>query len=359
MMKQVTKLKRCTRCVMPETWADIQYDETGVCNFCREGDKLNAINWEERQRWLWEILLKYRHYAELKDNKYNCLVGYSGGKDTAYTLWAAVKKYGLTPLVVTFDHGFSMSPEGEWDLMEIPKLLNCDHLRFTIGNGLRNALCRRGTELIGDFCVHCHAGVGAFPARISKLFDVPLQIWGEPTAMYQTSGSTYKLEDMEEQDKEHFEKIFQAGLTPEKILPPGYKSTDLLPFQWPESEFPLKAIYLGNFETWNQREHVEIIKRELGWRDYPKEETWCSWDKNDCPHEALREFQKYTKLGFGKASFQASKDIRDGLITREEGMRLVEKYEGKRPSHLAELLKEIGMNEEEFVTITRRHAKNP
>lgn len=347
-------MKRCTRCVMPETWAGITFDEEGVCSICRQAEYKVEIDWAERQGWLRELLHRYKEYARSRGNKYDCLVGYSGGKDTAYTLWAAVVKYDMRPLAVTFDHGFPMSPEGEWNLMEIPRKLNCDHLRFTLGNGLRNALCRKGSEVNGDFCWHCHNGVGALPARISKQWDIPLQIWGEPSAEYQTFGA-YKYEDMEEQDKEHFEKTSQAGVTPDMVLPPRYGLVDLMPMIWPEGEFELKAIYLGNFEPWDQREYVEIITKELEWKHFPVEGTYVDWDKVDCPYEPVRDWQKFMKRGFGRTTFQASKDIRDGLMTRERALKLVEELDGKRPKALDAFLEEVEMTEEEFNEITARH----
>lgn len=348
------KMRRCVRCVMPETWAGIGFDEDGVCSICREHEKEAKIDWKEREKILREILRKYKQNARIRNNKYDCLVGYSGGKDTAYTLWAAVQKYGMTPLAVTFDHGFPLSPEGEWNIMEIPKRLDCDHLRFTLGNGLRNALCRKGSEINGDFCWHCHNGVGALPARISKQWDIPLQIWGEPTARYQTTDA-YKYEDLEEQNKEHFETVFQAGVTPEMVKPDNYELRDLMPMMWPEGKFPLKAIYLGNYEPWNQRKHVEIITKELGWKHCETEGTYVDWDKVDCSFEPVRDWQKFIKRGFGRTTFQASKDVREGLITRKEALELVKEYDGKRPKALDVFLRETGMTEEEFNRLTKRH----
>ena len=346
---------RCTICVMPETWPGISFDKEGVCSICRESDKKKGeIDWDERQKWLREILNKYKEYAREKNNKYDCIVGYSGGKDTAYTLWAAVKKYDMKPLTVTFDHGFPLSEEAEWNLREIPKRLDCDHLRFTLGNGFRNGLCHKGSEANGDFCWHCHNGVGALPARISSQWNIPLQIWGEPSAEYQTFGA-YKFEDVEEQDREHFEKVFQAGITPEMVVPNGYELVDLLPATWPEGKFLLKAIYLGNYEPWDQREHVDIITRDLDWKHHKVEGTYVDWDKVDCPYEPVRDWQKFIKRGFGRTTFQASKDIRDDLMSREEALRLVEELDGKRPPSLDAFLKEIEMTEEEFELITKKH----
>jgi len=346
-------VRRCSKCVMPSTWAGISFDKNGVCSLCQAYAEKKEIDWEERQITLLEILNYYRDYARIKGNKYNCLVGYSGGKDTAYTLWTMVNKYRMTPLVFTFDHTFKLSSEGEYNLVEIPRKLNCDHLRFSIGYNLRNALCKKASEVVGDFCWHCHNGVGAMPARISQQWDIPLQIWGEPTAEYQTTGH-YKLSDLEQQDKKHFEDVFQGGITPKMVLPHRYYIEDLMPFTWPKGKFKLHALYLGNYEPWGQIQHVEIITKELGWKHRISETTYVDWDKVDCPFEDLREYQKYLRRGFGKVSFQASKHIRDGILTRNEAMKLVEKYEGKEPSTLKAQLTEIGMTKNEFDRITNR-----
>lgn len=348
-------MRRCIKCVMPETWAGITFNEEGLCSLCSEHDKKKSdIDWDERKKILENILQKYRDYAVEKKNKYNCIVGYSGGKDTAYTLWAMTRKYNMTPLVVTFDHSFRLSPDAEWNMMEVPKNLDCDHIRFSIGRKLRNELCLKGSMVMGDFCWHCHNGVGTFPARISKQWDIPLQIWGEPTAEYQTEGS-YSLENLEEQNKEHYEKTFQGGITQEMVLPENREIEELLPMTWPEGRFELKAIYLGNYEPWDQRKHVDIITKELGWRHANVEGTYVDWDKVDCPYEPVRDWQKYLKRRLGRTTFQASKDVREGLLTRDRALELVEELDGKRPQILDEFLSDIDMTERVFNELTMKN----
>jgi len=372
------ELKRCTKCVLPSTWPGITFDSEGVCSVCRNYEKKPKIDWEERQNELQLILTRYRYYAMDRRNKYNCLVGYSGGKDTAYTLWAMVKKYNMKPLAVTFDHGFKLSAEAEYNMVEIPKKLDVDHLRFYIGGNLRNEMCRMGSKVCGDFCIHCHLGVGAFPARVSKMMDIPLQIWGEPSAEYGTFGA-YKYEDLEEQNYEHYKKVFAAGTMPKDVVPEGYDLIDLEPMIWPDDDWihdRLKAIYLGNYEPWNQRQNVRIIMTELGWKknaihikagqsiNLESDEEWKKqlireygtyedYDKVDCPYETIRNWQKFIRRGLDKLAFQASKDIRDGLMTREEALEIL-KYEGQRPMNMDAFCEETGISEAEFYRITNK-----
>jgi N-acetyl sugar amidotransferase len=347
---------RCTRCVMPSTWQGIVFNSEGVCNICYEYDLQEKINWEERQKQLSYILDVYKVRARTKNNKWDCIVGLSGGKDSVYTLWAAKKKYSLRPLAVTFDHGIPMSADAEYNLQRIPALLDVDHLRFSIGRNLRNALCKHTSKIAGDWCYFCHTGVGSFPARVSKMFDIPLALWGEPTSLYQTTGDGYSVLNLEEQNKEHFERCFACGMTPEMMLPESYELRDLLPMTWPEGEFELKHLYLGNYEKWNQKEHVDIITKELGWKHIPTRISYVDWDKCDCVEgEELRDVQKFYRRRLSRVAFECSKEIREGSMTRKEAMEIVELYESEIPKlDVSWILNELGFeSKEELLEMTK------
>ena len=95
-------LTRCSRCVTPETHETIEFDSAGVCNVCRQQEyKREQIDWDTRKRELDELIASYRGRFE-----YDCIVPFSGGKDSTWTLYYLVKEYGLRPLIVRFDHGF-------------------------------------------------------------------------------------------------------------------------------------------------------------------------------------------------------------------------------------------------------------
>jgi len=184
-------LERCTRCTVPITWETVRYDENGVCNICRNWEtKQRDIDWEARERQLRGIFDE----AKRRGGEYDCIVPFSGGKDSTYTLWAIVRQYGLRPLVVSFDHGF-YRPRMIENRTRTFRRLGVDVLSFTpnwrvVRKLMREALIRRG-----DFCWHCHAGVFAYPMRVAVRYRVPLLIWGEGGGEYE---AYFKFADLEE-----------------------------------------------------------------------------------------------------------------------------------------------------------------
>jgi tRNA(Ile)-lysidine synthase TilS/MesJ len=99
---QIGSARRCFRCGLPETYETIEFNENGVCNICISGDFKSAeIDWDERKKLLSLLIEKHRgKYA------YDCIVPFSGGKDSTFTLLYLMRDYGLKPLVVRFNHGY-------------------------------------------------------------------------------------------------------------------------------------------------------------------------------------------------------------------------------------------------------------
>ena len=97
----LNNLRRCVRCTLPETHETIIFDEDGVCNVCKNFEKKKKINWMIKHKELDKLIEKNRGKGT-----YDCIVPFSGGKDSTFTLWYIVKKLKLRPLVVSFDHGF-------------------------------------------------------------------------------------------------------------------------------------------------------------------------------------------------------------------------------------------------------------
>ena len=92
---------RCKNCNLPETHETITFDNERVCNICNGQKVRNSLDWESKKLELDALVEEYKGKYD-----YDCIVPFSGGKDSTWTLYYLVKEYGLKPLVVRYDHGF-------------------------------------------------------------------------------------------------------------------------------------------------------------------------------------------------------------------------------------------------------------
>ena len=95
-------MKTCNKCGLPETYGTLEFDEQGICNICHQHEYKNEkIDWTKRFKALENLVQKHRGKGS-----YDCIIPFSGGKDSTFTLYYMVEKMGLKPLVIQFDHGF-------------------------------------------------------------------------------------------------------------------------------------------------------------------------------------------------------------------------------------------------------------
>ena len=119
-------MKRCTKCITPETHETIMFDNKGVCNICNQINFKNTkINWKAKSIELKKLVNQYKG-----KNDYDCIVPFSGGKDSVWTLYYLVKELKLKPLVVRFDHGF-LRPNLEENTKRVQRKLGVDFHHFT------------------------------------------------------------------------------------------------------------------------------------------------------------------------------------------------------------------------------------
>ncbi|MCC6597446.1 MAG: N-acetyl sugar amidotransferase [Alphaproteobacteria bacterium] len=355
----------CTKCVMPETAESLAFDGDGQCSVCHQIDfKRDNIDWDARKKELHELVELHRG-----KNDYDCIVPFSGGKDSAFTLWYLVRELGLKCLVVRFDHLF-MRPVVEANADRVFKRLGVDSLRFSPNWKVVRKLMYESLVRRGDFCWHCHTGIFAYPMWTSLRYQVPLLFWGEPGAEY---SSFYSYDEIEEANERRFNRKINLGINAEDMLGmlddtiSDYKVElrDLKPFTYPPAKdlraAGTRSVFLGYYIQWDVRKQVEIIEKELGWeRDevegVPPE---YNYEKIECFMQGVRDYIKFLKRGFGRTAHLASIDIRNNRLSREEGVELVEKYDGRRPAALDRFLKILEIDEKDFMEVIERHVVAP
>lgn len=353
------ELRRCTRCVIPETHETIMFDEEGVCNVCRQHEHKKAqIDWGARKRELDDLIESYRgKYA------YDCIVPFSGGKDSTFTLYYLVSEYNVKPLVVQFDHGF-FRPNVRANAERTFKRLGVDVLSFRPSWHVVKKLMLESLRRKGDFCWHCHTGVFAFPMQIAVRFNVPLLFWGEPSAEYT---SYYSYEDKEEVDERRFNRFVNLGITADDMLGmiEGVEARDLEPFRFPPLKelrrVGVRSVCLGSYIPWDVKKQAEIIQHELAWRGDQVEGVppGYPYEKIECFLQGVRDYLKFIKRGYGRTAHLASIDIRNGRLSRTEALELLAQYDGKRPASLDVFLDLLDLSEQEFLAIAMSHTVSP
>lgn len=345
-------MKTCSKCLVPETVDTITFDDNGVCSVCRQIDfRDEKIDWTERRHQLDELINEYRDKG-----LYDCIVPFSGGKDSTFQLWYVVNELKLKPLVVRFNH-WGYRPLVLENNIRTFKILGVDTFEFTPNWHVVRELMLESLKRRGDFCWHCHTGIYAGVMQIAVRFQVPLIIWGESVAEYH---SWYTYEEMEEVDEKRFNRVMNQGITSDdmyEFLEGRVSKRDLWMFTYPPRKELMKincrSICLGNYIKWDTKKHVEIIKQELGWKGQPVEGVPPQYDyeKIECCFQGIRDYCKYVKRGYARTNHLASIDIRNNRLTREEGLALTEKYDGKRPASLDYFLEMLKLSEDEFYEI--------
>lgn len=357
-------LRRCSRCLLPETHETIVFDSQGVCNVCLNQEKKRKVDWAAKRREFEELLSQHRG-----KNDYDCIVPFSGGKDSTFTLWAIVKEFNMKPLAVSFDHGF-MRPTVLANRERTFKALGVDHLNFRPNWKVVQLVMRESLQRKGDFCWHCHTGIFAYPMRIAVKLQIPLLIWGEPSAEYT---SYYSYEDAEEVDERRFNRFVNLGINAEDMLgmvrerPEGKWVTerDLLPFTYPDvrdlRRLKVRSVCLGSYIPWDVKRQVALIEKELGWKGDTVEGVAAgySYEKIECSVQGVRDYLKFVKRGYGRTAHLASIDIRSGRLEREEGLQMALETDGQRPASLDRFLGYTGISEAEFNRIADAQAVAP
>jgi len=355
-----SSLRHCTRCLLAETHDTVVFDQEGVCNVCRNIEhKQHTVDWQAKDHEFRQLLDTYRG-----KHPYDCLVPFSGGKDSTFTLHALVKTYQVKPLVVCFDHGF-FRPTVLANTERTIRTLGVDFLKFRVSWMVVKQLMLESLKRKGDFCWHCHTGIFAFPMQMAIKFQVPLVIWGQPNTEY---NAYFRTDEPEFVDEKRFNRYINLGMTAEDMVGMvggGVTMRDLEPFRYPPKEalraLGYRSICLGSYIPWDVKAQVEVIQRELGWQEDQVEGVpeQYGYEKIECFLQGVRDYLRFIKRGMGRTNHLACIDIRDGRLTREEGLKLAQQHDGKRPASLDVFLELVGMTEAEFNRIALEHAISP
>ncbi len=321
-------MKRCSNCLMADTKPGIILDENGICQACLRHKARNNIDWTSRERQLDKICTKYR----TKTSFYDCIIPVSGGKDSYFQTWYMKRKINMHPLLVSVADPFTKTKAGMWNLRNLKDVFDCDLVTFELSPFLCRKLVRAATIELGSPTWPIDRAIYVFPIRYAIQAGIPLVVYGENVS-WEYGGvlqeETYSAKD---QIKNDVAKIVDPAIWEKHGI---NSAEDLNSLIYPsEKEIlgaKLEPVYLSYFTQWDGWQNYQIAKR-YGFRNLEHE-----WDRIGYPDDydqidsigyLINPWFKWPKYGFARATDVVGYWIRSGLISKEDGVRIIEGHDG-------------------------------
>jgi len=330
----------CSRCVQDSTVPGIKFDEKGVCNFCYLHDELDKIypNDEKGEKILKNITEKIRRNGQLK--KYDCIIGISGGRDSTYLLYLAVKKWKLRPLAVHFNDGFDNPVAGE-NMVNACKILGVDLRTITSD-------WREGKELKIDF-------LKASVPDLNEGTDIGIasSLYGVATKegiKYILIGQSFRTEGIKPLSWSFFDGDYLrivhnkfSKLKLRKWIPedPGFNFgiKELFYYSIIQRIHTYTPLY---YYDYIRKDAEEIISKELKWI-YPGAHYF-----DDLYHSMIKYIHR-VKFNIDLNMNSDSALVRSGQMKREDALKRVHGiYSIEDPKIIELCIKRLGLKKEDF-----------
>jgi N-acetyl sugar amidotransferase len=365
------EVKFCKRCVMsnqrPASTVEfkhtkdskkvtLHFDAEGVCDACRNADQKESINWQQREDELLKLLDKYRK----NDGSYDCLVPGSGGKDSAYQSHVLKYKYGMNPLTVTWppilytDYGYK-------NFKNWIDVGGFDNISFNRNGKVMKLLTKLSIEnLLHPFQTFILGQKNLAP-KIAAKYGIPLIFYGENEAEYGNpiADNANSLRDKSYYSFNNLDEIYLGGVSiaelREKYKVPLADLMSFLPAASTELEkTKIEVHYLGYYLKWTPQEVYYYAVENTGFKARPfrTQGTYSKYNSIDDKIDDLHYYTTYIKFGIGRATYDASQEVRNRHITREEGVALVKRFDGEFPDkYFNEIMEYLEITPEHFMEL--------
>ena len=343
--------------------ATIHFDENGVCDACNFTElKRHSIDWTKREEELRELCDKHRK----SDGSYDCIAPGSGGKDSFYASHILKTKYGMHPLTVTWaPHVYT-----EWGWRNFQSWIHAGHDNYlmTPNGRVHRLLTRLSTELLFHPFQAFMFGQKSLAPKMALLFNIPLVFYGENEAEYgnpigdtETAKRDWSYFAAEDQSKIHLGGVSVADLKSQF----GLDQNDLQPYLPADpnqiSDRNIEVHYLGYYLKWHPQSCYYYAVEHGNFQASPERTpgTYSKYNSIDDRIDDLHYFTTGIKFGIGRASYDASQEIRSGDINREEGVALVNRFDHEYPERFVdEMFRYLSLYEKEF-SVASKMFENP
>lgn len=342
------EVKYCKKCTMSNQRPRITFDEEGVCSACRFNEAKRNIDWDVREQELKELCDKFRS----KDGSWDVIVPCSGGKDGGFVAHQLKYKYGMHPLTVTWSP-LVPTEIGRKNLDAFVDIGGFDNILGRPNGTVNRKLTKLAFEHLGDPFQPFIFGQTNFPLQIAVKYGIPLIMYGENGEV--EYGGDMKNAYRPTREITDHNKHYFSGMGPEVWTKYGLTQEDMLPYMAPDYEDIKKnhteIHFFSYYKYWDPQENYYYCVENNGFSCNPErsEGTYSKYASLDDQLDGFHYYLSYIKFGIGRTTSDASHEIRDGKIDRDEGIALIKKYDGEFPSKYYDVfLKYCDITEEQF-----------
>lgn len=365
------EIKYCKRCVMsnqrPASTQEFRHtseskkvtlniDSEGVCDACRMADEKEKINWHNREEELLRLLDKHRR----NDGQYDCIVPGSGGKDSAFQSHILKYKYGMNPLTITWPP-ILYTEYGYQNWKNWIDVGGFDNMSFTRNGSVMKLLTKLSIEnLLHPFQTFILGQKNLAP-KIAAKMGIPLIFYGENEAEYGNpiADNATSLRDKSYYTFKNLDEVYLGGVSVKELMD-RYQIrlsdlTSFLPLDGSElNQSNIEVHYLGYYLKWTPQEVYYYAVENTGFKARPfrTQGTYSKYNSIDDKIDDLHYYTTYIKFGIGRATYDASQEIRNKHITREEAVALVKRFDGEFPDrYFNEVMEYIDLKPERFMQL--------
>ena len=365
------KVVFCKRCVMsnqrPSSTQETKHSRTqkhstmsinedGICDACQFAEQKESIDWEQREEELLRLLDKHRR----DDGYYDCIVPGSGGKDSVYAAHILKYKYGMHPLTVTWPP-IVYTDIGWKNFRSWIDVGGFDNISFNYNGKIHSLLTKLSIENLLHPFQPFILGQKNLAPRIALKYGIPLIFYGENEAEYGNpiAENSTSLRDKSYYTMQNISEVCLGGVSVQELFD-KYKLTlndvqTYLPADSNElKNANIEVRYLGYYLKWTPQEAYYYSVEHSGLQANPvrSEGTYSKYISLDDRIDIFHYYTLYIKFGIGRATYDASQEIRNKHITREEGVALVQRFDGEFPEkYFNEIMEYIGMEPERFMEL--------
>lgn len=345
-------MKYCVKCLQPDTRPGTRFDEHGVCPACNYHASLKDVDWDARKKELEEIVA----FGKANNHSgYDCIIGVSGGKDSTRQAIFVKDVLKMNPLLVNL--GYPPEQVSQRGVDNVSNMIRhgFDCISINPAPQVWRKLMRHGFYEYTNWCKSTELALFSSVPRLAIAYQIPLIWWGENAALQLGDLNVMGKSGSDGNSLRKMNTLGGGDLT--WLLSEEIRHNNILQYIYPSEkemgDANLRITFLGYFwKDWSLLDNGNYaalrgleIRNEKPWEIGDPlgitslDEDWVTFNQRI----------KFLKFGFGRVADYVNEDIRNGRITREQGIVLNELYDGTcSEKYIESFCRYIGITVREF-----------